>query len=253
MPSRTVPMGAFAALLVGPACAFFQPAALGVPRPSLRASAERPAPSTKRRMPNAERRTGWGLGPMHSKLVEITDAYDIYPSLEAAKAAAEAESVNMVADKFTGVIDSERHHIPRVTTTTVDQLPALPTAPGNAYAAWILDKPVVESTREAPIAECPPPSVVNAASWSSNGRVQQVAADRRAADVSAKAAAKEHEAKRRAHGHVFVNDRDMCAAEMSVPSAQQAAAPADVMKVETMNEHKKIKMKEKKIKMKKIR
>jgi nucleoside-diphosphate-sugar epimerase len=36
-------MGAIAALLVGPACAFFQPAALGVLRPSLRASAERPA------------------------------------------------------------------------------------------------------------------------------------------------------------------------------------------------------------------
>ena len=201
--------------------------------------------------PNAERRTGWGLGPMHSKLVEITDAYDIYPSLEAAKAAAEAASVNMVADTFTGVIDSERHHIPRVTTTTVDQLPALPTAPGNAYAAWILDKPVVESTREAPIAECPPPSVVNAASWSSNGRVQQVAADRRAANVSAKAASKEHEAKRRVQGRVFVNHHDVCAAEMSVPIAQQAAVPADKKKVETkveaMNENKKTKTDEKEI------
>ena len=201
--------------------------------------------------PNAERRTGWGLGPMHSKLVEITDAYDIYPSLEAAKAAAEAESVNMVADTLTGVIDSERHHIPRVTTTTVDQLPALPTAPGHAYAAWILDKPVVESTREAPIAECPPPSVVNAASWSSNGRVQQVAADRRAADVSAKAAAKEHEAKRRAPGRVFVGHRGVCAAEMSVPIAQQAAVPAEKKKVETkveaMNENKKTKTDEKEI------
>lgn len=34
-------MGAIAALLVEPTCAFFQPAALGVPRPSLRASNER--------------------------------------------------------------------------------------------------------------------------------------------------------------------------------------------------------------------
>jgi hypothetical protein len=190
---------------------------------------------------------------MHSKLVEITDAYDIYPSLEAAKAAAEAASVNMVADTFTGVIDSERHHIPRVTTTTVDQLPALPTAPGHAYAAWILDKPVMESTRAAPIAECPPPAVVcsvvqtNAASWSSNERVRALAAERRAVELKAAAASQKREANRKMPGQSVRISREV-EPEQSVPIAQSAAVPANEKMAEAMNENKKTKTDEKEIK-----
>jgi hypothetical protein len=188
------------------------------------------------------------LGRNGSNLVEFTDRYQIFESLEAAKAAAAAASVNIVADTFIGVIDSEKHHTPRVTTTEVDQLPALPTAPGYAYAAWILDQPVVESTCEAPTAECPLPAVVNAASWSSNERVRKVTADRRAAEMIARAAEEKHEAKRRAQGRVFVNrSDDMCAAEMSVPIVQQAAVPVDEMKVETMDMYENTKTEENEI------
>ena len=61
---RTMAMGAIAALLVGPACAFVQPAALGVPRPSLRASAERPA-----RAASAQMKSDRGDGKVNRRVV----------------------------------------------------------------------------------------------------------------------------------------------------------------------------------------
>jgi hypothetical protein len=202
--------------------------------------------------PDKTRRQGFTLGPMERKLVQITDRVTVLPGSPPSKAVAK-ESYMEILNVPPETIDGVTAYTARITGPTVDKLPLLPPAPNVAYAMWLQGEPPMESTRAAPIAECPPPAVVcsvvqtNAASWSSNGRVKQVAADRRAAEVSAKAAAKEHDAKRRAPGRVFVNDRDGCAAEMSVPSAQQAAAPTDVMKVETMNEHKKIKTEEKEI------
>jgi hypothetical protein len=65
--------------------------------------------------------------------------------------------------------------------------------------------------------------------------------------VIARAAAKQHEAKRRVQGRVFVNRHDVCAAELSVPIAQQAAVPVDERKVETMDENKQTKTEEKEI------
>ena len=129
--------------------------------------------------PGADHRIGWGLGRLHrSKLVQITDRYQIFASREAAQAAAEAARVNIVAESLIGVLDEDRHHSPRVTTSTVDQLPALPPAPGKAYAAWIVDKP--QSVPEVSTSECPPPASVqendagSATSWSRNLRVLNV-------------------------------------------------------------------------------
>ena len=128
--------------------------------------------------PLAERRIGWNLGRIHSKLVQITDKYRIFESIEAAKAAMKEASVNIVAETSIGVIDSDRHHSPRVTTSTVDQLPALPDAPGRAYPAWIVDKPMSEP--EESKCKCPPPTSVeeivagSATSWSRNRRVINV-------------------------------------------------------------------------------
>jgi hypothetical protein len=84
---RTVAMGAIAALLVGPACAFVQPAALGVPRPSLRASAERPA-----RAASAQMKSDRGDGKVNRRVVLAIATLPLL-GLRKAEAMTEAEEI----------------------------------------------------------------------------------------------------------------------------------------------------------------
>ena len=80
-------MGAIAALLVGPACAFVQPAALGVPRPSLRASVERPA-----RAASAQMKSDRGDGKVNRRFVLALATLPVL-GLRKAEAMTEAEEI----------------------------------------------------------------------------------------------------------------------------------------------------------------
>ena len=197
--------------------------------------------------PNLPYRQAFNLGRMGKNLVEMTDRVKVMPGYPPPRAVQEtfAQILSMPAETINGV---KAYTVNMITGPTVDKLPPLPPAPNVAYAMWVQPETVMESARAAPTAECPPPAAecsvtqVNAASWSSNRRVKQVAEDRRAAAVIAEEVSAKHAAKRRAHGRVFVKDRDVCADEMSVPGAQLAtAAPENEKKAEAMNENKKIK------------